>query len=379
MKRCAAVESSSSSLATDSLDYHLPADRIATHPVDPRDSAKMLVMRRSDASGIEHRHVRDLPEYLFAGDALVFNNTAVAPARLEMRRRSGEGGRVGGLFLAEVSAHPLRWIIMLRSGGRISLGERLALLDHDGRITVLSLRIAQHAGDQWQVEVEGAPTTSEALDRVGRTPLPPYILKARHEQHETYRDQDDQRWYQTVYADAARRQSVAAPTAGLHFTPELLHAIEARGVRRIDVTLQVGPGTFKPVTAATLGQHRMHSEWFEVSAGALRSLRDIRAASGRVIAIGTTSTRTLESLPDDAMVQAESCGGVRGSTDLLIAPGHAFRHLDGLLTNFHLPRSTLLALVAAMVGLDRLLAVYREAIARGYRFYSYGDAMLILP
>lgn len=380
-----------------SLDYELPARCIATHPGEPRDAAKMLVLKRSDAQFIEHRRVQDLPEYLQAGDALVFNDTSVAPARLEMRRREGAGGRVEGLFLEEIrpTAETSRrdtvgdrtlWKVMLRSGGRITPGERLALLDREERASGLSLRIIEHQSDQWIVEVDcdhaRATSTRVALDRVGRTPLPPYIVKARQAHHESYRDADDQQWYQTVYADAMKRQSVAAPTAGLHFTPELLKRIEAMGVRRIDVTLHVGLGTFKPVAAATLDEHRMHSEWYEVSPAAMEALCAIRGGErkGRVIAVGTTSVRALESLPADALARgAESCGGSRGLTDLLIAPPHDFRHIDGMLTNFHLPRSTLLALVAAMVGLDRLLVAYHEAIQRDYRFYSYGDAMLILP
>jgi S-adenosylmethionine:tRNA ribosyltransferase-isomerase len=402
--RCAGA---GSSLRTDALDYHLPVDRIATHPVEPRDSARMLVMWRSDESRIEHRHVRDLPEYLHRGDALVFNNTAVAPARLEMRRASG--GRVEGLFLSSpaprLTAGDLEWTIMLRSGGRVSVGDDLVLVGRDGHPGDLLLSVLAHDGDEWTVAVKSADgrllDTSEVLDRVGRTPLPPYIVKARSAHHESYADAEDQRWYQTVYADAAHRHSVAAPTAGLHFTPELLHKIETIGVQRVDVTLHVGPGTFKPVTAATLGEHRMHDEWFEIGGHAIDAIKHILEArheahshprplggslatgarergDGRIIAVGTTSVRALESLPDAAFT-GESCGSVCGSTDLLIAPGHVFRHLDGMLTNFHLPRSTLLALVAAMVGLERLLAVYREAIDRGYRFYSYGDCMLILP
>jgi S-adenosylmethionine:tRNA ribosyltransferase-isomerase len=387
------------SLRVDDLDYDLPTERIATHPAQPRDSARMLVMSRSKDDRVEHRHVRDLPECLHAGDALVFNNTAVAPARLELRRASG--GRVEGLFLASSTASNtadhLEWTIMLRSGGRVVVGDDLVLVDRDGRASDLSLKVLAHARDEWVVAVQSADgrplDSAEVLDRIGRTPLPPYIIKARGARHESYPEAEDQRWYQTVYADAARRHSVAAPTAGLHFTPELLKALQSRGVRRIDVTLHVGPGTFKPVTTATLREHHMHEEWFEIGADAIEALARVRRprprscsletaarerVDGRIIAVGTTSVRALESLPDSAF-DVESCGDCRGSTDLLIAPGHVFRHLDGMLTNFHLPRSTLLALVAAMVGLDRLLAVYRDALERGYRFYSYGDCMLILP
>jgi S-adenosylmethionine:tRNA ribosyltransferase-isomerase len=366
-----------STLRTDDLDYDLPQELIATRPVEPRDSARMLVMRRS-RDQIEHRQIRHLPEYLHQGDALVFNTTAVAPARL-IARRIPTCGKVEGLFLDEVEAgRGQGWKLMLQSGGRLKVGDQLELLDRADQPSGVFVRITAHENETWLVERTDNFSTIEVLDRVGRTPLPPYIVKARDS---AIGDDEDRAWYQTVYAELANRKSVAAPTAGLHFTPELLDTIFEKGVRRIDVTLHVGPGTFKPVTAATLAGHRMHSESFEVSQASLATMSKIRQLGGRVIAVGTTSVRTLESLPaiGHGAKSTQFCGGVRGMTDLLIAPPFDFKLVDGMLTNFHLPRSTLLALVAAMVGLDRLKAVYREAIDRRYRFYSYGDAMLILP
>ena len=353
---------------------------IATRPAEPRDSARMLVMHRGSES-IEHRVVRDLPEYLRAGDALVFNTTAVAPARL-IGRRASSSGKVEGLFLSELKsiARELQWLVMLKAGGKLRNGDRVELLDQTGQ-SRCSIELIESRDGEWAVTVHGAMSTAEALDLLGRTPLPPYILKARG--GEAVTDDLDRRWYQTVYAEQSQRQSVAAPTAGLHFTPELLQRLQTKGTRRIDVTLHVGPGTFKPVTADTLDQHRMHAEWFSVSAEAMEELgqvrRDRSGAVARVIAVGTTSVRTLESLPALNTNTGEICGGISGMTDLLIAPPYDFKNVDGMLTNFHLPRSTLMALVAAMVGLDRLKAVYRLAIDMKYRFYSYGDAMLILP
>lgn len=375
-------------LATAELDYELPPDRIATRPAEPRDAARLLVMSRSNDE-IRHCRVGDLPDFLHAGDALVFNTTAVAPARL-IGRRVETQGQVEGLYLRDEPASPgqLRWRLMLKAGGRLRAGDRVELQAEDEPARSMVIRLVEKTEAEWIAEVEGGGETLALLDALGRTPLPPYILKARGEADVP--DSADRAWYQTVYARDEDRRSVAAPTAGLHFTPQLLARLHEAGVERIDVTLHVGAGTFKPVTAQTLSGHVMHQEWCEVSPQALASLRAVRrlgreskgenGGGGRVIAVGTTSVRTLESLPVPLPdVTGENCGGCRGMTDLLIAPPYEFKHVDGMLTNFHLPRSTLLALVAAMVGLDRLKSVYREAISRGYRFYSYGDAMLILP
>jgi len=367
-------------LRTDELDYELPERLIATRPAVPRDSARMLVMSRS-SDAIEHRHVRDLPEYLMRDDVLIMNDTAVTPARL-FGRRSGSGGRIEGLFLEEIQCG--RWRMMLRSNGRLRAGTAIELTDRRGSPSGSVLMLLERDQADWIVRLEPVRPAAEALDAVGWTPLPPYIVRARGKAQGEAQgeaqgdDDDDRRWYQTVYANEARRESVAAPTAGLHFTPELMDAIEAGGVERALVTLHVGPGTFRPITAATVQAHDMHRERFDVPAATIDAIggfyrRREAGGAGRLFAVGTTTVRALESLPQPWPAS------FRGATELLIAPPYQFRLVEGLLTNFHLPRSTLLALVGALVGLDRLKAAYREAIARQYRFFSYGDAMLILP
>ncbi len=369
-------------LPTQSLDYDLPQRLIATQPVEPRDSARMMVLKRSDST-IEHQQVRDLPEYVRAGDALVLNNTSVVPARL-IGRRGDTGGRVEGLFVKdeEIGEGGVGWRMMLKAGGRLRPGIRIDWLGGKEGDSGVAVELVAQDGSEWIVRLASGRKTGEALAAVGRTPLPPYILQARGEKY--LPDQLDRAWYQTVYAEANRAESVAAPTAGLHFTPELISQVVVRGVEPIHVTLHVGPGTFKPVTAETLDQHRMHSESFRVEAEAVAALRrkSLQRQNGedcRIIAVGTTAVRTLESLPSPL---PDLYGPIEGMTDLLIAPPYEFQLVHGMLTNFHLPRSTLMALVAAMLGDDgvnRLLHVYREAISREYRFYSYGDAMLILP
>jgi S-adenosylmethionine:tRNA ribosyltransferase-isomerase len=370
-ERSADTTSGSDALPTAALDYELPEALIATRPAEPRDSARMLIVHRS-RDEIEHRIVRDLPEYLDRDDLLVFNNTAVAPARL-VGRRADTGGRVEGLFLEEDAERC--WRVMLKSGSRLRIGHRIELRRERRTESAFALELVDRDGSEWIARVDPAAPAHEVLDAIGSTPLPPYILRARNRDRLVFDDEADRAWYQTVYADASKRRSVAAPTAGLHFTPELLAAIDARGIERRTVTLHVGPGTFKPIEAETIDQHVMHSEVYEVPPDTLAALRE--AGQRRVIAVGTTTVRTLESLPNPLPpVRGEP---IVDETDLLIAPSYAFVHVDGMLTNFHLPRSTLLALVGAMLGLDRLLAIYREAIQREYRFYSYGDAMLILP
>jgi S-adenosylmethionine:tRNA ribosyltransferase-isomerase len=365
-------------LRTDELDYRLPERLIATKPAEPRDSARMLVVHLG-RDAIEHRTVRDLPEYLRQGDQLVFNTSAVAPARL-VGARADSGGRMEGIFLDEFA--PAKWRVMLRSNSRLRAGQRMMLFDHADEASGEELELIERDDECWIVRLVSGNQTMRVLERIGRTPLPPYILRARGEH--SVADELDRRWYQTVYADPMQRQSVAAPTAGLHFTPELLQTIDVTGVERLLIALHVGTGTFKPVTAETLDQHAMHTERFEVSPAVMQRLiarqsaiGDRQSLSSRLIAVGTTTVRTLESLP----VPLPELGDqpYRAETDLLIVPPYHFRLVDGMLTNFHLPRSTLLALVAAMVGLERLKAIYAEAIRGEYRFYSYGDAMLILP
>jgi S-adenosylmethionine:tRNA ribosyltransferase-isomerase len=366
-------------LRAEDLDYALPEALVATRPAEPRDSARMLVMRRS-ASGIDHRHVRDLDRHLERGDLLVVNDTSVVPARFE-GRRAETSGRIEGLFLEELpsaSRGGATWRVMLRAGGRLRAGEHLTLDGAgDPSCPWRLVLVADEGGGEWIVRADPPAPAATILSDAGRTPIPPYIRKARRDRAIAIDDDRDRCWYQTVYALPDRAASIAAPTAGLHFTPALLERLERRGVRRAAVTLHVGPGTFKPITAKTLAAHVMHAERYEVAPATIALIRETRASGGRVVAVGTTTVRALESLPDP--LPAAPAAPLTGATRLFIAPPREIRHVDALLTNFHLPRSTLLALVAAFAGLDRVLAAYREAIDRAYRFYSYGDAMLILP
>lgn len=390
-------------LPTAALDYQLPPEAIATRPAEPRDAAKLLVTRKDQPNSVEHRLVRDLPELLNPGDAIVFNTTRVLPARF-FGTRVGTGGKVEGLYLRDIPldrahalAGELRWQILLKAqhaqpGSSYDLttapdgrepkhaGVRLTLIDRD-----------PDAPGAWIARVEnalGLLTTEPILERLGSTPLPPYILKARKDHpespdHDCWRDQLDRAAYQTVYAKPeSHGASVAAPTAGLHFTPELLHRLEARGVRRIDVVLHVGVGTFKPVDTLFVEEHPIHSEWCSMTPAAIAAVRETRAKGGRVLAVGTTSVRTLETYAPLVEDQNQSPDSV--DTRLLITPGYRYRWSDLILTNFHLPKSTLMALVAARLStlpspaVSRLQQLYREALAQRYRFYSYGDAMLIL-
>ncbi|MHC5026848.1 MAG: tRNA preQ1(34) S-adenosylmethionine ribosyltransferase-isomerase QueA [Planctomycetota bacterium] len=359
------------SLATDALDFDLPEDRIATRPAEPRDAARLLVFERATDS-LQHLYVRDLPDLLAPGDRMVVNTAAVVPARLR-GHRTDTGGAIGGLFLHEEADG--RWLVLLKSNGRLREGQRLTLDDASGASTEVELELERRDEDAWVVAVSGPGTSTERLERVGLTPLPPYILRARG--GEPVADAMDRAWYQTTYANDAHRRSVAAPTAGLHFTPEVLDRIEAKGIPRWPIVLDVGAGTFKPVTAPTLAEHAMHRETYLVPADtrAMLARHDDDASAGRLVAVGTTTVRVLESLPHPL---GPGSNPIAAATDLLIAPGFDFRRVDVLMTNFHLPRSTLLALVGALVGLERLLDLYREAIGEGYRFYSYGDAMLVL-
>ena len=323
----------------------------------------MLVIHRNDGGRIDHRRVADLGEYLTSDDLLCLNDTSVLPARI-VGHRSDTGGRIEGLFLEHCESN---WRVMLRSNGRLRDGQTITLIGPDGnegRITV-----GERAGSGWMVE----PDPSTTLEAVGHTPIPPYILKARDE--EQVDDEIDRGWYRTVFENASEAGSVAAPTAGLHFTPELLDRLSAKGIRQSTVTLHVGPGTFAPISTERLEDHDMHEESWSISTDTLSALaaRRTPGSRGRIIAVGTTSVRVLESLPDP-LPEA----GLTGRTRLMIAPPWNFRHVDALLTNFHLPSSTLLALVASMIGSDLLKSAYAEAISKGYRFYSYGDAMLIL-
>ena len=357
-------------MLVDDLDLPFDQSLVATHPAEPRDSARLLVFDRATDT-IGHRHVRDLTELLVPGDALVVNATRVVPARVRFQREDS-GGRLEGLILPYASGNELS--CYLKNARRIRAGQRLVLLCDEAPVDVVFEVLGREA-EVFRLRLVEGDTIDAALERAGRTPLPPYILGARRERGEDDEllDRADRDWYHTVFEHAAGQRSVAAPTAGLHFTRELLESIRLKGVEVIEIELEVGPGTFKPVTATDLADHPMHHERFRVETEALASLAAARARGGRVVSVGTTSCRTLESLPRPLPDRT-----IEDSTDLLIAPGHVFTQVDALMTNFHLPRSTLLALVAALVGLDSTRRIYHEAVESRYRFYSYGDAMLLL-
>jgi S-adenosylmethionine:tRNA ribosyltransferase-isomerase len=346
---------------TDDLDYHLPPELIAQTPAERRDAARLLVVRLASDT-IEHRTVAELPQLLSPGDLLVLNDTKVMPAKFAAVR-AATGGKVEGLFLE--TRNDATWHLLLKSGGRPRKGETITL--QPGHDLIL---LEQLPGGSWIAEKRSPLSTADLLDAVGSMPLPPYI--ERQLKQAGGLDSLDRQRYQTIYA--RNPGAVAAPTAGLHFTDGLLQQLNSRGIDRTTVTLHVGMGTFQPVRAATLEEHDMHTERFSVPAETLGKLRAARTEHRRIIPVGTTSVRALESLPADLPT-----GDYTGETKLLIQPGFRFRFTDGLMTNFHLPRSTLLALVAALTGLDRLKRIYQTAIDHRYRFYSYGDAMLILP
>lgn len=344
------------------FDFDLPERLIAQTAADPRDSARMMVLHRADRR-IEHRRVSDLPDHLSRGDLLVLNDTRVIPARAFGVKESS-GGRVEVLFLEENPDGT--WDALLRAGSsRPQPGARL-LLGAGAPLTLEMVRDGAKGRCTLGV-VDGGPVL-EFLQREGVPPLPPYIQRAPVDPATPA----DRERYQTVYARDPG--SVAAPTAGLHFTPELFRALEARGVDRAFVTLHVGLGTFRPVTAEDPREHRMDGERFEIGAATAAKLRHTRAAGGRVVAVGSTTVRTLETMARDHGGPAAS----RGRSDLFIHSPFAFRMVDAMLTNFHLPRSTLLMMVCALAGREFTLHAYAEAVREGYRFYSYGDCMLVL-
>ncbi len=353
-------------LRADAFDYHLPESLIAQHPLARRDRSRLMVLRR-DGGQLEHRHFADLTEILSKEDLLVVNDTRVVPARFTCRRATG--GRIEGLFLRETG--PGQWETMLRGASKCKTGEELRV-DADASISVkLAGRLG---GGHWEVRVDPPEQAETLLGRMGHVPLPPYIRGGKEDPGGADRDR-----YQTVYAD--KPGAVAAPTAGLHFTPALMQALQEKGIERTSVTLHVGPGTFAPVKADRIDAHRMHSEWYELSAGAAERIQAVRQGSERVVAVGTTSVRVLESVARRSDGPLAACSG---ETDIFLYPPAQFQATDALITNFHLPRSTLLMLVAAFcdpggtAGVEMILDAYRQAVARKYRFYSYGDAMLIL-
>ena len=349
------------------FDFELPEDRIALRPAEPRDSARLLVL--PPEGGTLDRTVRDLPGFLKAGDLLVFNDTRVIPARL-----SGVRVREDSVVAVEATLHrrlsPSRWTAFMKPGKRLKPGDRVRFgetSDHACLLGALDATVADK-GEDGEVTLSFdlmGPDLDLAIAERGMMPLPPYIAAKRPE------DERDRADYQTVYA--REDGSVAAPTAGLHFTPALLAALDEAGIGRAFVTLHVGAGTFLPVKTDEVSDHRMHPEYGEVSAATAEAINAVRAAGGRVVCVGTTSLRLVES----AAAEDGRVGPFGAETSIFITPGYRFRVADGLMTNFHLPKSTLFMLVCAFAGTGRMKAAYADAIASGYRFYSYGDSSLL--
>jgi S-adenosylmethionine:tRNA ribosyltransferase-isomerase len=346
-----------------SYEYALPPELIAAHPAERRDAARMLVLERATGR-ISHRGVTDLPELLRSGDLLVVNETRVVPARLH-GFRTATGGRWEGLFVA--AAESGAWRIVGQTRGKLTPGESLTIESPAcaaGADDPLQLTLIERGEEgEWiaQPSLPGEPFA--LLERFGSVPLPPYIERESP-------TADDRERYQTVYARTPG--AIAAPTAGLHFTESLLNACRVRGVETEAVTLHVGLGTFRPVTAQRLSEHVMHAEWCALPAETVAAIQRTRERRGRVVAVGTTTVRTLETVASLGEFRAWS-----GETRLLIRPPYRFRVVDALLTNFHLPRSTLLALLCAFAGPDQVMAAYAEAVRETYRFFSYGDAMFV--
>ena len=354
----------------DLFDFDLPEDRIALRPVSPRDAARLLVVRPDSVPEFEDLHARDLDRLLRPGDALVLNDTRVIPSRLYGRRHRGDASARIEIMLHKREASD-RWLAFARPAKKIAIGETIVFGD-EGATNICELGRLQAEviakGEGGEVELRFAFDGSfldEAIARFGELPLPPYIAGKRAT------DARDGTDYQTLHA--SKDGAVAAPTAGLHFTPELNGRLDALGVERHFVTLHVGAGTFLPVKAQDTREHRMHAEWGSVSGETAAALNAIKARGGRIVAVGTTSLRLLESAAaEDGTIHPFS-----GDTAIFITPGYRFRAVDLLLTNFHLPRSTLFMLVSAFCGLDVMKRAYAHAIAEGYRFYSYGDGSLL--
>ena len=350
------------------FDFPLPEDRIALRPASPRDAARLLVVR---PGGLEDRIVRDLPDLLQPGDALVFNDTRVIAARLSGWRPRDDGG-----VEVEATLHkrlsPERWTAFMKPGKRLKPGDRVLFGSRSDTACELERLDAtvEAKGDDGEVTLAfdfAGDTLDDAIARHGAMPLPPYIAARRGEDERDFID------YQTIYA--RMQGSVAAPTAGLHFTPALIDRLVARGASTHFVTLHVGAGTFLPVKTDDVSEHRMHAETGEVSVETAEALNAVRAKGGRIVCVGTTSLRLLES----AAREDRTIAPFKGDTAIFITPGYRFRACDVLMTNFHLPKSTLFMLVSAFSGLERMRAAYAHAVEHGYRFYSYGDAGLLFP
>lgn len=340
-------------MMTKDFYYDLPQELIAQTPLDDRTASKLLVLGRENGE-ITHRVFRDITDYLQEGDCLVMNNTRVIPARL-YGVKEGSGGKIEFLLLKRLELDC--WEVILKPGKKAKPGSRFVF--GDGLLRAEVLEVVEDGKRVVRFEYDGV--WEEILDKLGEMPLPPYIKEKL----------EDKERYQTVYSKI--EGSAAAPTAGLHFTQELLEKIRAKGVKIAYLTLHVGLGTFRPVSVENVEEHIMHTEHYEVSAEAAEIINQTRKNGGRIIAVGTTSVRTLETVAaEDGSVKAEL-----GDTNIFIYPGYRFKAVDGIITNFHLPESTLLMLVSAFAGKDHIFAAYREAVAQRYRFFSFGDAMFI--
>jgi S-adenosylmethionine:tRNA ribosyltransferase-isomerase len=349
-------------LLLSSYDYELPPERIAQNPVVPRDSSRLLVVNSPDTGTLTPPldHIfRDLPTLLKPGDLLVMNNTKVIPARLYGQKSTGADVEV---LLLEERQHNC-WLALVKPGKRFKIGSEIVFGGHGATLTAKVLESDPTTGGRLlQFDLPAEVSLIQVLEKFGEIPLPPYVTASNAS--------DDQ--YQTVYAH--QPGAIAAPTAGLHFTPELLEKLRQIGINQAFLTLHVGVGTFRPVEVEDVTSHQMHEEWLEVPKETVEQIKVTKAAGGRIIAVGTTVVRALEGAAQSGELQPYV-----GKTNLFIYPGYQWRVVEGLITNFHLPRSSLLMLVSALIGRERLLKIYQQAIASNYRFYSFGDAVLILP
>ncbi len=346
-------------MKTEEFDFHLPQERIAQHPLNERDRSKLLTLQRETGS-IKHHTFLDIVDYLEQGDTLVLNDTKVIPARL-FGRKKDTGGKVEVLLVKELDSDKNRWLAMTKPAKKLKIGTEIIF--HDERLYGIVTDIKEEGLRVISFHVPGEESFHEVLERLGKMPLPPYITEKL----------DDSGRYQTIYSKHIG--SVAAPTAGLHFTNRVFDALRKKGVNIVYITLHVGLGTFKPVEADEIKDHTMHEEFYTVSDEVAKIINDTKAKGKRVIAVGTTSCRTIESMMRDHGKIREGSGW----TDIFIYPGYRFKGIDGLITNFHLPKSTLIMLVSALAGRENVLNAYQEAIDRCYRFYSFGDAMFIYP
>jgi S-adenosylmethionine:tRNA ribosyltransferase-isomerase len=349
-------------MKTDELNYYLPAKLIAQQPVGVRSDSKLLVFNRSSSELTDSTFSR-IGDFLLRGDCLVLNDTKVLPARFFGER--GSGGKLEALFLAERT--PGVWEVMLKGSRKVRQGEIVRLKDKTKNDFCEAEILGKTDQGGCRLKIKTDANVETILEKIGFPPLPPYIKRGRDQRQAAI----DKLRYQTVYA--RHSGAVAAPTAGLHFTDELIKQLKQTGIHFAYITLHIGEGTFKPITTDNLEEHKIHQEQFSINEKNAQIVNTTKEKGGRIIAVGTTSTRTLETIASGSQVKAAT-----GTTELFIKPGYKFKMVDAMVTNFHLPKSTLLALVAAFAGLENILAVYQHAIEKQYRFYSYGDAMLII-